>query len=296
LSDFKLSGPKLRDKFGGRHAPRTGVPVGILPKNALDPSIVHSRTHNLVLGVAGGARSRARDAGKRRRRAPMKQLALGLPPLSPPTFDNFVVGRNEEVVEALRALARPDARERFIYLWGPPGCGKSHLLDAAVCACAAQGRVLALVQHGQALPVPDDDLAARGVAVDDVNLLEPDEQSELFTLYNVVRERGGVLLAAGGGPPATLAMREDLLTRLGWGLVYQVYPLSDEEKAAALIEYARARGMPMPDEVVGYLLARENRDLRHLTALLDALDRYSLETRRQVTVPLVRELLAGGTR
>jgi DnaA-homolog protein len=226
----------------------------------------------------------------------MKQLALGLAPPPAPSLDNFVAGRNAEVVAALRAIAGPAPPERFVYLWGPAGCGKSHLLAAAAAACAQSGRKLAYAANAVELARLTDAISPQGVAVDDVHGFDAAAQSALFTLYNAVREQGGVLVAAADAPPAVLDLREDLVTRLGWGLVYQVHALSDEEKAAALFEHARARGMPLPREVVDYLLVRQSRDLRHLIALLDALDRHSLESKRAITVPLLRELLTGDAR
>ena len=93
-----------------------------------------------------------------------------------------------------------------------------------------------------------------------------------------------------------LALREDLVTRLAWGLVYQVHALTDEEKARALADYATGRGFRLLPDVSEYLLTRANRDLASLVATLDALDRYSLETKRPVTVPLARELLQAASR
>ena len=102
--------------------------------------------------------------------------------------------------------------------------------------------------------------------------------------------RKGVLAGA-AAPPAQLTLREDLATRLAWGLVFQVHALTDESKAQALAEHAASRGFRLAPEVSDFLLTRARRDLPTLLATLDALDRYSLETRRPVTVPLVRELL-----
>jgi DnaA family protein len=113
----------------------------------------------------------------------------------------------------------------------------------------------------------------------------------VFDLYNALREHGGVLLASAGEPPAQLKLREDLATRLAWGLVYQVHALTDENKAQALADRAASRGFQLAPEVSDYLLTRARRDLPTLLATLDALDRYSIETRRPVTVPLARELL-----
>jgi DnaA family protein len=89
-----------------------------------------------------------------------------------------------------------------------------------------------------------------------------------------------------------LKLRADLLTRLGWGLVLQVRALNDEEKIHALTQRARARGFALPPEVCAYLLVHAPRDMESLFAALAALDRYSLETRRAITIRLLRELLA----
>jgi DnaA family protein len=110
-------------------------------------------------------------------------------------------------------------------------------------------------------------------------------------LYNQLRERAGIVLAAGNVPPAKLRLRPELLTRLGWGLVYQVQALTDDEKAAALKLHATARAFDLPDGVIDYLLRHLSRDLPSLLGVLDALDLHSLETKRPITLPLLKELL-----
>ena len=130
------------------------------------------------------------------------------------------------------------------------------------------------------------------VLVDDVDQLSGDAQRKLFNVYNKQRDDGGILIAAGATPASQLPLRKDLVTRLGWGLVYKLHTLSDEEKKAAMAEYARARGFSLSDDIIAYLLARQARDLPGLLALLEALDRYSLEYKRAITIPLVRELLS----
>jgi DnaA-homolog protein len=212
----------------------------------------------------------------------MRQLALDITAPPAPAFDNFVVGRNAEVIAHLRAAAAGSG-ERFIYLWGEPGCGRTHLLKAATThpdahyvACAADSTF-------------DDDAAL--LAVDDVERLGAQAQIALFNRYNALREAGGGMLASGSVPPMQLAMRADLVTRLSWGLVVQVHALNDTEKAEVLAQQARARGLRLSREVIAYLLAHAPRDLGALFDTLDTLDRYSLETKRAVTVPLVREVL-----
>ena len=129
------------------------------------------------------------------------------------------------------------------------------------------------------------------VAVDRVEAADADAQARLFTLYNALRAAGGALLVAAGAAPATLPLRDDLRSRLGWGLVFEVLPLADDEKPAALVAWARLRGLTLSDDVVAYLLAHGRRDMASLLATLTALDRHSLATRRSITVPLVRDWL-----
>jgi DnaA-homolog protein len=196
-----------------------------------------------------------------------RQLALPISPPPEPTLDNFVPGANAELLARLRQLAAGELAESVLYLWGEPGSGRSHLL----AACARPGLTVA----------------------DDVERLDEPRQISLFNAINAARDSGGTVLAAGAAPPAQLALREDLKSRLAWGLVYQVKPLSDAEKALTLHAEAARRGLKLADEVVWFLLTHTRRDLRSLSALLDRIDRASLERQRAVTLPLVRELIRG---
>jgi DnaA family protein len=218
----------------------------------------------------------------------MRQLALALEARPAPTFANFVAGRNAAALAAIRALAA--APEGVIYVWGEPGCGRSHLLEAAVAAARLHGAHATLVTG-----TPRDWTAtadARLVAVDDIDRLATADQVLLFDLWNELRVRGGALLAAGPTAPGALAVRDDLRTRLAAGLAFQLHPLSDAEKSHALADYARQRGLRVAADVVPYLLAHLRRDMATQIAVVDALDRYSLEQKRPVTLPLVREALA----
>jgi len=217
----------------------------------------------------------------------MRQLALGLAPSAVPAFDNFFPGRNVEVVSALHSLAAGHSAENFVYLWGERGSGRSHLLQAAVAS--SQGTVARYVAAGE--PLPAEISGVRMLAVDDVEKLDAQAQLQFFHLYNALRECHGAVLAAGNVAPARLQLRADLLTRLGWGLVFQVHALSDDDKRVALKRRAAARAFDLRDEIVEYLLRHLKRDLPSLMTVLDALDRYSLETKRPITLPLLRELL-----
>jgi DnaA family protein len=130
------------------------------------------------------------------------------------------------------------------------------------------------------------------IAVDDVDLLDERLSSALFRVLNAVRDSQQLyVFMAGSDAPANLKLREDLRTRLAWGLVFQTHLLSDHEKIQALEQAASDRGLVLSPDVLPWLLSRFYRDMPNLMALLDALDAYSLETKRAVTLPLVRELL-----
>jgi DnaA family protein len=128
--------------------------------------------------------------------------------------------------------------------------------------------------------------------VDDVAQLDDLDQIEVFDAFNRIRATpGGAFIACGDRPPAQLPLREDLRTRLASGVTRQLHPLSDEEKAAALAATARARGLRIGDDIIGYILSHVRRDMGTLTAVLDALDRSSLALQRPVTLPLVRDAI-----
>ena len=219
-----------------------------------------------------------------------EQLVFALAPEPAPTFANFVAGPNAEVAEALVRFAAALLPETGVLIWGASGTGKSHLLQAMSAAAVGAGRPVRHCAHPAEAPdVPPESRAL--VTVDDVDRADAAAQGRLFTLYNALAACGGQLAVAAGVPPARLALREDLRTRLGWGLVYEVAPLTDEAKPAALATFARQRGFHLGDEAIAYLLAHGRRDMASLVRSLIALDAHSLAHKRPVTVPLIREWL-----
>ena len=205
----------------------------------------------------------------------MKQLLLDIKPDALPSLQNFVIGRNAEALNSLKALQNialqnislknMSAQPKFIYFWGNKGSGKSHLLQAC-----------------KALNI---------TVVDDVHLLNNESQIDLFNQYNQLKEAGKPFVTAGNNSPSQMNLRGDLATRLAWGLVYQLQPLNDAEKALALNNHAIERGMRLPIEVLDYCLRYLRRDLPTLMATLDALDVWSLTMQKPITVPMLRKLL-----
>lgn len=217
----------------------------------------------------------------------MKQLILDIQPAPSPTLDNFVIARNSELVSALRLLPANDAGKRSLYLWGEPGSGRSHLLQATVSFFRKRGL------HATYVPTLDGQVLEHCdvVALDDVDFLDEEQQIAAFNLFNQLRDSGRTMIISGPCAPLQLGVRDDLRTRLGWGLVYQLLGLSDIEKAEALQRHAIERGFVLPHEVVDYMLRHVRRDLPTLIGMLDALDEWSLQQKRPVTVPMLRQLL-----
>ena len=212
----------------------------------------------------------------------MRQLLLDLLPDAPPRLDNFVSGGNSEALTGLAGWLDAGNREPSLLLWGETGAGKTHLLRAV------GGDYHDAADDPELIDV---DATQRLHAVDNVEALCDAGQIALFNLFNRLRAAGGRLLTSARLPPRRLALREDLRTRLGSGLIYRLQPLSDDEKIAALTAQAQSRGLRLPPDALDYLLARAPRDMRSLSAVLAALDRYSLEHKRAITLHLLREVL-----
>jgi len=214
----------------------------------------------------------------------MSQLLLDITPDWWPTLDNFVHGSNQELLTGLTNALHTNNGERMFYVWGEAGCGKSHLLQAIIGVAQSLEQRAVYAKRS----VPD---SCSVVAVDDVEKLPEDAQIDLFNLYNQVRDSGGMLLVSGTQAPQHLAVRKDLRTRLGWGLVYQLHGLSDAEKTLALQQHAKNKGYRLPREVTQYLLRHTRRDLPSLMAVLDALDAHSLSLHRPPSVQLLKQIM-----
>jgi DnaA family protein len=171
-----------------------------------------------------------------------------------------------------------------MYGWGESGAGKTHVAKALAEACGSRtARYCDAARY--------DPAAAGGdvLILDDVERLADSQQVALFNAFN---ERAfSFLLVTAAAAPRDVALRRDLATRLATGLTYRILPLSDEEKHAALAAHARVRGFELGEEVARYLLNHARRDMGSLVSALDALDRYSLETGRTITVPLLKAAL-----
>lgn len=223
----------------------------------------------------------------------MKQLLLDLSLENIPTLENFVPGRNVELLHVLNEFLTISSAGNFIYCWGGSGSGKSHLLKSVCEACVRLKRYeVAYFTCDQYTEFKRNDDLPDCIIVDDVDQLGPEAQIKLFNLYNQARDDClPLFLVSGKSVPAQLQLRQDVITRLSWGLVYQVHELTDEEKGDAMKSHAVNSGFGLPEEVCDYLLRYEKRDMPYLIKMIDALGRYSLMLQRPITLPLLRQFL-----
>jgi DnaA family protein len=220
----------------------------------------------------------------------MRQVPLAFGPEPVLRFDTFVPGGNAQWEQVLMALLSPSP-SMPLYLWGPPGSGKSHLLHAAITQARSFG--LRALSFDLNSPMPwEFDEEARLLLLDDCDRYDAERQHEAFRMFIEATTAGVPIIAGGRLPPVDLAVRDDLRTRLAWGLVYRLVPPTDEQVCALLRRDAARRGIPLGDEVLAYLISHSERDLTHLMTLLGRLDRYALAAKRPVTLPLLRQMLA----
>ena len=218
----------------------------------------------------------------------MRQIPLPIAALPAPAFDNFLPGANAPAIAHLEALG---AQAAPVYLWGVSGSGKTHLMQALIHRFEEHGTHAGWFSAADPAPWVSDEAWAL-IAIDGCDALDADQQHAAFTLFVDAATRGVPMIASGRVPPVDLPLREDLRTRLGWGHVFAIQPLAEPEARAALRREADRRGLFFSDDVMDYLLTRFARDLKHLMALLDRLDEFSLSTKRTITVPLLKRMLA----
>jgi DnaA family protein len=250
----------------------------------------------------------------------MRQMLLDLDSPAVPGLDAFVTGgsaQNEAVLAWLSAWPALEGVLSPAYIWGPPGCGKTLLLRAMIERALALGFGVVWLNAQTCQMWETAHAGAPTLALlDDCDRLGAESQHLAFKLFieaaaaQAARASEGAadgaeaaadrdpaagelfILAAGRLPPVDLPVRDDLRTRLGWGLSFAVQPLGEADAREVLLREARSRGVAVADEVLTYLMSRHDRDLGSLMQLLHRLDRYALAEHRPLTIPLLKQMLA----
>lgn len=218
----------------------------------------------------------------------MKQLPLPIVAPATARFDTFMPGVN---AAALQYLEQMGSRSTPVYLWGPSGSGKTHLLRALAEARQERGERVGWFDDASRPPWAMDPSCTL-LLLDACDRFDEAQQAGAFALLVEAQSHGVAWVAAARVPPVDLPLREDLRTRLGWGPVFALHSLPEEQARAVLRRESDRRGIILSDEVMDYLLTRFARDLSHLMALLDRLDSFAMAEHRSVTVPLLKKMLA----
>ena len=194
----------------------------------------------------------------------MDQLLLDIQIPKVKSLENFIIGDNSETINIIKKFIA-DKSLQFFYLWGVEGSGKSHLSD--------------VVKRGNIF------------VIEDIETKNNMEQVEAFNIFNDCKENSKKLFITGANSPNNMGLRSDLASRLSWGLVYQIKPLTDSEKKLALLGHSKQKGMSCNENVIEYFMRHLQRDLHYLIATLDALDNWYLKMKKPINVSLLKELL-----
>jgi len=226
-----------------------------------------------------------------------EQLPLCLQLRPSALFSNFIAGSQGELVEQLQRMAATGSPAQ-LYCGGAVGSGKTHLLQACCRYADDLGKTAAYLPMKDSRALSPELVQGwesyQLVSIDDIDTIagHPAWEEALFHLYNRLMDQGGHWLASATAAPAQLTIGlPDLVSRLAAGPVYQLQPLDDEQRLAAMQLRARQRGFDLPEETARYLLRRVPRDLRVLMNLLEQLDTASLAAQRKLTVPFVKSVL-----
>jgi len=225
----------------------------------------------------------------------MKQIVLDIGLATGPTLASFFAGPNEAALRHLELWVgeKSSAISRSpvpTYLWGSSASGKTHLLKAVQDALREQGATVGWLDATVLEPAEFNESWA-AVLMDDVHAYNSVQQHAAFNWFVNAQTHQRWVLGAGELPPAQLKLRDDLRTRLGWGHVFELQVLSEPERRAVLRQAADARGVFLGDEVMDFMLTRFSRDLGSLMELLDLMDGYAMQTKRSITIPLIKSML-----
>jgi len=226
------------------------------------------------------------------------QLPLSVHLRSDAKLERFVDASCSALCSALKAVSEGVGDEQIVYLYGLPLTGRSYLLQAVCNTAEALGRQAIYIPLTQRHELSVDMLEGLDqfdvVCIDDVDSISGlnDWQESVFHLFNRLRDGGKTLIVAGSEAPKHLPLELlDLKSRLGWGLVFKLEPLSDELKVLVLKQEATARGLVLGDDLARYLLNHGSRDLGTQFQYIEQLDRASLQAQRKLSIPFAKEVL-----
>jgi chromosomal replication initiation ATPase DnaA len=215
----------------------------------------------------------------------MAQLSFDLGHRASFSGENFLIAPCNQA--AVAWLDRwPDWPGPGLAVYGPPGCGKTHL--AHVFQAGARARLLSPADLGRAEP-PALVGEARAVALDGE---PPLPERALLHLYNYIAESRGHLLLLSRQPPARWSVHlPDLASRLSAMPAVAIEPPDEVLTEALLVKLFADRQLAVAPEIIAYLTPRLERSFEALRRFTDLIDQESLARHRNITLPFVREIV-----
>ncbi len=228
---------------------------------------------------------------------PSGQLALPVRLRDDETFESFQAQTSVEIVQRLKQLASGNAAG-CVWVWGPRGCGKSHLLQASCHEAQRRCRRVMYLPLGDVSLEPDalENLSNHHlVCIDDAQCLprSPALERAFVPLFNDLVANGAALVMAATAPPREISFGlADVSSRAASATVYRLPTLDDAARVRVLRGRASMRGLSLSNEVAQFILARASRDMDALMATLEILDVAALRHKRRLTIPFVKEVLS----
>jgi DnaA family protein len=213
-------------------------------------------------------------------------------------FNNFVVGENRELIDALVSESESDGF-RGIWIYGEASSGRSHLLRSKCRASRQPSNYVGckdFAGDADALASALTNSLRYGavVAIDDIGVLLGERECEELVLgiyQRLIGSAGTMLISHGESSLLTQFGLADLGSRMRALMNFSIKPLNDQDKATLLEQRAKARGFKISRPVLNYWLTHGPRSMAALLDDLEALDRATLQRKQRLTVPLLKQVL-----
>ena len=222
----------------------------------------------------------------------MNQLGLPFSINASFILDDFFGEKNQELVANILTLIKGKASAN-IFVYGDKGFGKSHLLQGVIIEGLKQDQKSVYLDLND--DVSSDIFELIGdfqiIALDNVDQCNQDNEKYIFDLINKLHSTNQMIIFSSRLKPEGLSVFNDLKTRLSLASIYSLNRLDDHEIQHVIRRKLINKSLKVDQRVIDYLIKNQTRDLKKIVEIIDKLDTFSLEKKRGITVPLVRQML-----